>query len=159
MKALTSDMQLDYTVFVPEEWTQNYAQGTVGAYVGYGDSSNVTVTSFALSREQYGISIEEFWKSYEEDLFSIGQDFAYDEGSPEAILLGGQPAMKYSYTATVTGIPCHFVQVVCLYHFNVTLLTYTAQEGAYARHLEEIDDILTHFLFHGVKSAEEEKAS
>ena len=60
-------------------------------------------------------------------------------------MLDENAAMKYSYTATVTGTEFHFISVVCIRSGTVYLITYTAQPAIYENHLEEVQNILDNF--------------
>lgn len=146
---LASSEDADYKMWVPENWTVDMSTGITSAYAGSGDYSNVSVTAQNLSGEQNYLTPAEYWEIYKADLAATFPDIAYDEDTEGGIslLLDENAAMKYSYTATVTGTEFHFISVVCIRSGTVYLITYTAQPAIYENHLEEIQNILNNFSF------------
>ena len=146
---LASSEDADYKMWVPESWTVDMSTGITSAYAGSGDYSNVSVTAQNLSGEQNYLTPSEYWEIYKTDLEATFPDIAYDEDTEGGIslLLDENAAMKYSYTATVTGTEFHFISVVCIRSGTVYLITYTAQPAIYENHLEEVQNILDNFSF------------
>ena len=146
---LASSEDADYKMWVPESWTVDMSTGITSAYAGSGDYSNVSVTAQNLSGEQNYLTPSEYWEIYKTDLEATFPDIAYDEDTEGGIslLLDENAAMKYSYTATVTGTEFHFISVVCIRSGTVYLITYTAQPTIYENHLEEVQNILDNFSF------------
>ncbi len=146
---LASSEDADYKMWVPESWTVDMSTGVTSAYAGGGDYSNVSVTAQNLSGEQNYLTPAEYWETYRTDLEATFPDIAYDEDTEGGIslLLDENAAMKYSYTATVTGTEFHFISVVCIRSGTVYLITYTAQPAIYEKHLEELQNILDNFSF------------
>lgn len=146
---LASSEDADYKMWVPESWTVDMSTGITSAYAGSGDYSNVSVAAQNLSGEQNYLTPSEYWEIYKTDLEETFPDIAYDEDTEGGIslLLDENAAMKYSYTATVTGTEFHFISVVCIRSGTVYLITYTAQPAIYENHLEEVQNILDNFSF------------
>ena len=146
---LASSEDADYKMWVPESWTVDMSTGITSAYAGSGDYSNVSVTAQNLSGEQNYLTPSEYWEIYKTDLEATFPNIAYDEDTEGGIslLLDENAAMKYSYTATVTGTKFHFISVVCIRSGTVYLITYTAQPAIYENHLEEVQNILDNFSF------------
>lgn len=146
---LASSEDADYKMWVPESWTVDMSTGITSAYAGSGDYSNVSVTAQNLSGEQNYLTPSEYWEIYKTDLEATFPNIAYDEDTEGGIslLLDENAAMKYSYTATVTGTEFHFISVVCIRSGTVYLITYTAQPAIYENHLEEVQNILDNFSF------------
>ena len=146
---LASNENADYCLYVPDKWTVDMSTGITSAYAGSGDYSNVSVTAQNLSGEQNYLTPSEYWEIYKTDLEATFPDIAYDEHTEGGIslLLDENAAMKYSYTATVTGTEFHFISVVCIRSGTVYLITYTAQPAIYENHLEEVQNILDNFSF------------
>ncbi len=147
MKALESEMDLDYILYVPEDWVQDKDTGIVSAVKGMGDTSNVSMASATLPREDFGLTAEAYFERYQGEFEKTFADMTLDEGSPENMLLGGVAALKVSYTATVTDIPYHFMQVFCIHNGTVYTFTYTAHQSLYGQHLEDVDAMLQSFVF------------
>jgi len=147
MKALESEMDLDYILYVPEDWIQDKDTGIVSAFRGMGDTSNVSMTAATLSRDDFGLTAEAYFERYKADFEKTFADMTLDEGSPENMLLGGVAAMKVSFKAAVTDIPYHFMQVICIHNGTVYTFTYTAHESLYSQHLEDVDMMLQNFVF------------
>ena len=86
-------------------------------------------------------TVDEYWAYYEENFVKTFPDMTYSVKG-ENRLLSGVAAKTYVYSATVTGIPCRFLQVVALHQGTAYLFTYTATEEKYESHLEEVEGIL-----------------
>lgn len=146
---LASSEDADYKLWIPESWTVDMSTGITSAYVSSTDLSNISLVAMNLSGDDNYLTPGEYWESYKADLASTFSDIAYDEDTANGIslLLDGNAAMKYSYTATVTGTAFHFQSVICIKNGTVYLLTYTAQPGAYERNLDSVQSIIDNFRF------------
>ena len=89
----------------------------------------------------------EYWDKYKSDLESTLTDIKYDETTEDglSLLLDETEALKYSYTATVTGTEYHFMHVICVRNGNVYMLTYTAIPAYYDAHMEDVQSIIDNF--------------
>lgn len=146
---LASSEDADYKLWIPESWTVDMSTGITSAYVSSADLSNISLVAMNLSGDDNYLTPEDYWESYKADLAATFPDIAYDEDTANGIslLLDGTAAMKYSYTATVTGTAFHFQSVICIKNGTVYLLTYTAQPASYERNLESVQSIIDNFKF------------
>ena len=144
MKLITDSDIVDYKLYVPASWTADVSTGVVSAYVSSADHSNINVTAFEL--DDVNTTLAEYWAVYTEAFNSTFSDMEY-ETEGETILLSGAAAVKYVYTATVTGTQYKFMQVVSISNGTVYIFTYTSSPDNYSSHLEDIDKILSNFEF------------
>ncbi len=141
---LFSNEHVDYTAFVPAEWIVDMSTGTLSAYVSSADASNISITAQALE----GImTLDDYWKGYEEDFNSTFTDMEYVGEAPTTTTLSGLPANKYVYTATVTGNDYKFMQVVCIKETTVYVITYTSTPEKYDDNMENVEKVLDNFSF------------
>lgn len=82
MKLVSTDA-VDYTMYVPEDWTVDISTGVVSAYVSNTDRSNVTMAAFNLSDDNSTMTALEYWDKYEADLIATFPDMQYI--SPDSI--------------------------------------------------------------------------
>lgn len=144
---LFSGENVDYTVYLPEDWTVDMSTGTLSAYVSSVDSSSVTITAQVLETSKMTMSVDEYWESYKADFESTFDDMEYEGEVPVTTTLDGVPANKYVYTATVTGIKCKFMQLVCINAGKVYVITYTSTPDKYDNNIEGVDSIISNFSF------------
>ena len=144
----------NYTLYVPQSWLVDMSTGTVSAYAGYADRSNVSFAAFTL--EDRSTTLDSFWESYQKDFAdTFGDTMKYidengkesDTPAPQKTTLGGIEANKYVYRARVTGEVYRFMQVTCIAAGTVYILTYTAVDGSYDAHVDEVNDIINAFKF------------
>ena len=154
-----------YRLYVPEDWVEDLSTGVTTAYVSESDRSNISLMAFELDDSLLHVEIggteavseeattaedgtvpkittaEQYWKYYEAEFLKTFSDMTYvTEG--DDLLLSGQKAKKYVYTATVTGQSYEFLQVVALKDGVVYIFTYTATEAKFESHLEDVNEIL-----------------
>ncbi len=86
-------------------------------------------------------TVEEYWDYYEKNFALTFPDMTYSVKG-ENLLLSGIAAKRYVYTATVTGKPYRFMQVVAMKGGAVYIFTYTSTEELFDSHLEEVEQIL-----------------
>lgn len=142
MKPLSNE-NVDYNLYVPQDWVINSQTGFMCAYFSENDNSNISMEAFEI--EDMNMSIDDFWASYENDFASTFSDMEYVKR--ETTLLDGLAANKYVYTATVTGIEYQFMQLVCIRAGIVYIFTYTADVSVYESHIAEVDYIIEQFNF------------
>ena len=63
------------------------------------------------------------------------------------LLLGGQAAKRYIYTATMLDMNYRFMQVAAIKGGYVYLFTYTSTDDLYESHIEDVNNIIEHFSF------------
>ena len=114
----------DFTLYVPEKWTETSQNGFVSATANgeSGDKSNISVMSALNSQnqtpEQY---YDELIKSYF-DMYDNVETVSRDVDTK----LGDKNAKKYVFTADVAGTTYKFMQVLCAYNGRVYIFTYTS---------------------------------
>ncbi len=143
MKALSNEL-VDYNLYVPTGWTEDISTRFVSAYVSDNDRTNVSMEAFEIEKPD-GMTPASFWESYQADFEATFSDM--ELLSSDSMLLGGQPAMKYVYNATVTGDSYRFMQVICIRGVTVYIFTYTASPDRYDVHLQAVEAILSYFSF------------
>ena len=142
MKTLSNE-QVDYNLYVPSGWVNDVSTRFVSAYVSDQDRTNVSMEAFEL--ESSDMTLASFWEKYEADFESTFSEMEYITN--ETMLLGGVPANRYVYTATVTGTQYKFMQVTAIRGMTVYIFTYTALPDKYEEHLQAVDAILEYFSF------------
>ncbi len=143
MKNISSDV-VEYKLYIPESWTADISTGVVSAYCSQSDKSNISMTAFELRDAES--DLVSFWDSYKDTFEKTFSDMEY-ETEGEDMLVAGNVAKKYVYTATVSGDAYKFMQVTILKDARVYLFTYTATEANYDSHTEEIASILENISF------------
>lgn len=175
-KEISSD-DVEYDLYVPEEWHEDITTGMTAAYYSSQDPSNISMIAFELDGTVK--SIEDYWNSYLPSLIAVfpdiafenvpdGQETAIDEtaaesetaegdsaeteavrvGEPEQLTLDGVPALAYGYTASMSGIKYKFYQVISFRNATIYIFTYTAEVANYDSHIEDVVGILGNFRFH-----------
>nr|MBQ4317973.1 hypothetical protein [Clostridia bacterium] len=143
MKQLSNEL-VDYNLYVPSGWVEDVSTRFVSAYVSDIDRTNISMEAFEL--EASDTTLASFWEGYKSDFEATFSEMEYAvEG--ETMLLGGVPANRYVYTATVTGVQYKFMQVVAIKGLTVYIFTYTAKPDKYDEHLQAVDAILEYFTF------------
>ena len=146
MKRITNKDIVDYTMYVPVEWTEDISTGIVTAYYSEKDRSNISVMAFDLDGDNLNMTVDEYWTDYKEDFIATFSDLAF-EAEGEATLVDKIAAKKYVYTATVTGVQYKFMQVVTITNGTVYVFTYTSTPDYYDSHLEDVNEILSYIEF------------
>ena len=139
-----SNEHVDYTAFIPLSWTIDMSTGTMSAYVSSSDASNISITAQAL---EGSMTLDEYWKSYEEDFKATFGDMKYEGKAPTTTTLSGLPANKYEYTADVTNNSYKFMQVVCIKDTSIYVITYTSTPEQYDANLDDVYKVLDNFSF------------
>lgn len=150
---LISGNGLDYQFYVPQSWKADQTNGVSAAYVSDSDRSNVSFMEFDISDAKIQFSeggkndekLNAVWNYYDDLFNKTFADMKY-ETKGENTLMGGVAAKKYVYTATVTDIKLKYMQVMAVKEGTVYLMTYTASEGNYDAHIEEVTGILKNIV-------------
>ena len=137
---------VDYQIFFPEGWSIDRNDGMVSAHVSDSDSSNVSVTAFALPREY--TTLDDYLDKEYLDYFSKNfSDMNVIEEFSE-IEFAGNDARRLVFSATVGGNSYQFMQIVTLHYDGyLYILTYTSTPGAYNSHMEDVEKIISEFKF------------
>lgn len=136
----------EYHLYVPEAWVLNNGNGISGAYVAAGERSNVTLTSYLpdaqMSAETYFTEV--CLPQYQNGALA---DFTLIEELCGDTTLGGLNAKKYVYVYSLGDTAYETMQVVVSTGSMVYNLTYTATSVAYANYLDDMESIISHFVF------------
>ncbi len=172
-KEISSD-DVEYDLYVPEEWQPDISTGMTAAYYSSQDPSNISMIAFELDGTVK--TIEDYWNSYLPSLIAVFPDIAFENvpaeeddsanvsetaegettaetetvkvGEPEHLTLDGVPALAYSYTASMSGVNYKFYQVISFHSAQIYIFTYTAEVANYDAHIEDVVGMLGNFRFH-----------
>ncbi|MBQ8345900.1 MAG: hypothetical protein IJY42_06530 [Clostridia bacterium] len=139
MRSATQSGQ-PFRLYVPESWTLNHQSGISGACLYYTlDSLSAMVTARFLTRENAEESLRDYTNrliaAYSESLEGFPQDFP----AVEDTTLSGQPALRFSYTATVNGSEMECVQYVVFWKEDAVLLNLYASKARMAESRDSIE--------------------
>ena len=140
---LASGEHADYLFYVPEDWRVDSADLFTAAYYSSGDSTSINVMAYGVSPGMNELS--ECWEYYVKefsDVFSSMEVTAEEETK-----LGGVPAMRYSFDATLAQKEYRYVIVATLRNHYVYYVTYTSTPEFYENHLEALDQVIDAFAF------------
>lgn len=144
MKRITNRDIVDYTMYVPVEWTEDISTGVVTAYYSSTDRSNISMMAFDL--EDTASTLDDYWALYQQQFADTFSDMSMMTDG-DTMLIDGKPAQKYIYQASVTGTTYQFMQVLILSVATVYVFTYTSTPEVFDTHIEAIDNILEHIEF------------
>lgn len=147
MQLVTSDY-LDSKFFVPKDWTPEITTGTLVAKAS--DNSNVSIQKMALSGT-YNSADEYFRTDYLPKITSTFKNVVLleEECSTENQKFGtvGNYAVKYVYTVESDGSVYKIMQYFSIYSGYLYIMTYTAEQSVFSKHLEEVSEIVTNFVY------------
>lgn len=152
---LLENQNVDYTLYVPEDWKIDLTSGISTAY-DEDDLSSVSVVAFNLESDMLSATIDEYWTYYEASLKSTFADFSYvsdadteseDFVPGESTVLDETAAKCYTYTCSVSGDTYQFMQCIAVRSGYVYMITYTASPANFDTHLEDAYDVISHFEF------------
>ncbi len=135
---LASNEDVDYCLYVPDDWTVDMSTAAAGAYYSATDPSSVSVMGWDL--DHYDTSLDEWWEVNKKDLELVFTDFT--EVSEENTTLDGLYAKRYTYTAKLGENNYKFMQEAAIKDGYVYVFTYTSLEDIYDSHLDEVEEIL-----------------
>ena len=145
MKVVESSDDLNYNFFIPKDWIQDLSTGVVSAYYSANDTSNVSITTYNI--DNYEKPLSDYVEEYKTGLAENLGEFTLTEGYPQNTLLGGVGASKLEYTATFSGTPYKYMQILCIYRGNMYVFTYTSNGEKFDSHLAEVNYMLDNFSF------------
>lgn len=155
------ELNTEYRLFVPSDWTVDIATGFVSAHAQDGSNVSVQVIStggvltsstdyiIRVDNETYNGLTEYFEKVYLPTIQTTFVDFTLDEQYTQGQKLGEEErACKYVYSVTSGGKEFKIMQILAVHGSEIYIFTYTAREPNYDKHLEEVNDkILQNFIF------------
>ena len=147
MAVLNGDA-VEFNFYYPEDWQIDRNDGMVSVYVSDKDRSNVSVTTFTAPAEVQGV----------DGYLTMGNTTYFDHVKAtfpdlemltdgEEVTLGGAPARQYVFTASVSGDPYKFRQVITYYYGYIHILTYTSTIDGFDSHTDEVNKIISEFTF------------
>lgn len=156
-----------FRLYVPTNWTPNTTGGVTSAY--YSASSGVSV-SVSVADDAGELSVEEYWNKCNENFKNSLKDYEWS-GKHETLVLGGKPAYKYVYTASITvtdngesnDVAYKFMQVMAKFEEELYVFVYSASTESYDAYLETVEGdsdgvgILPYFVFAEPYENEEDK--
>lgn len=147
MKLVESDF-VNYKLYIPENWVADLTVGTVTARAN--DNSNISVQTMTPSgnfesvdnyfRTDYYPKVQSTFKNtvlIEDECSTENQKFS----------TRGIACCKYVYTVESDGATYKILQYFTGYGGYLYIFTYTAQEALFAKHLEEVSDMVQNFTF------------
>lgn len=143
MKIASSD-DLEYRLYVPENWVCNPESRKAEAYYPESGKTNVTVTSF--SPDSSSQTLEEYYKlcieSYEKSIrgFEI-------IGETDDITVASKAAKSVEFRAEYDGVEYRIRQVILLRNEMFYTITYTAISDNYELHTGDFEQIISAFRF------------
>ncbi len=152
---LLENSNVDYTVYVPENWKIDLSSGVSTAYDEKTHAS-VSIVAFNLEKDMLQASVDTYWDYYVKSLTDSFPDFAYvteadteaeDFVPGESTVLDQTAAKCYTYTCTITGTKYQFLQCICIRGGYVYMITYTATPDNFSTHLDDIYNIIGNFKF------------
>lgn len=147
MQLITSDY-LDSKFFVPKDWTPEITTGTLVAKAS--DNSNVSIQKMALSGT-YNSADDYFRTDYLPKITSTFKNVVLleEECSTENQKFGSvnNYAVKYVYTVESDGSVYKIMQYFSIYSGYLYIMTYTAEQSVFSKHLEEVSEIVTNFVY------------
>lgn len=147
-----------YRLFIPTTWSPKILPGVSGATYNAVRQSAVSVAEYpiddALAAELATLdeNTTRIGYYFEKTLLSqikrmaTGEVLLYEEDCI-ATTLGGANARQYHASATVVGEVTHFLHVVAEKDNRFYVFSFTATEDLYTRCMDDVQKMLTHFLF------------
>ncbi len=143
MKTISTEL-VDYNLHVPSTWLEDISTGVITARYSDTDASNIS-----MMRVEMGVNeatLDDFWAGHKAGFEATFTDLEMVEEGTD-MLLGGQAAKRYIYTATMLDMNYRFMQVAAIKGGYVYLFTYTSTDGLYESHIDDVNSIIEHFSF------------
>ena len=154
-----------FRLYVPTQgWSPNVSGGVTGAFFSLEQNASVSVY---VADDAGELTVDEYWEKCNASLEKELKDYSCADKS-ENVVLGGQPAKKYLYSAKLTVVDGEkteekvykFLTLLCRYEGEMYMLVYSAPEEYYDSHSEEVEGnadgagIIPYFRFDKPYSAE-----
>ena len=139
---LASNEICDYYFYVPQNWTVDMSTGVASAYFSDTDKSNMSFTSYALSKE---MTPDEYWETLKTDYSAIFAELS--EPEVKETTLDGVAAKQYTYTAKAGTAEFKIMQVFCIKGETAYVFTFTATPEKFAEHIDKVGLVLAEFRF------------
>ena len=141
MQIASDTSNVDYLLYVPEEWTVDMRTGVTTAYYSVNDPSNISVTMHSLKVE----NTDAFFENHLADLKAVFTDVSDIETAN--LILDNESANQYVYTAKFNDIEYKFWQVICIHQARVYTITYSSTSENYDAHTADMQAALDLFCF------------
>ena len=141
---LISTEDVEYNLYVPQEWVEDVSTGVVTAYVSESDRSNINMAAFDL--DDPNMTAAAFWEKYEGDLLATFPDAVFGE-TANTVVDGSVAAEQHTFTATVTGYEYEFMETVFVRGGTAYILTYTSTPDVFESHLDDVQSIVNSLKF------------
>lgn len=143
MKTISTEL-VDYNLHVPTAWVEDISTGVVTARYSDTDASNISMMKIATGVNE--ATTDDFWAGHKAGFEATFTDLEMIEEGAD-LLLGGQAAKRYVYTATMLDMTYRFMQVVAMKDGYVYLFTYTSTDALYESHLDDVNSMIENFSF------------
>ena len=143
MKIASDTSIVDYRLFVPEEWNVDMRTGVTTAYYSVNDPSNITVTMSTLENPADGF--DGYFNKHLAELESVFETVGEVESAN--LILSGEAAQQYIYTAKFGETEYKFWQVVCFHQNRVYTVTYSSTVENFESHTADMQTALELFCF------------
>ncbi len=141
----------DFSMYIPNDWDTTYTEAVVTASSKDHSASismMVAANPTASSGDEPKHPIDLYWESYEDTFRSTFPDLEYTVKGEETTL-GGEPAKRYEYKATVAGTPYRFEQIVSvkgtlLSGAQMYIFTFAALDEQYDTYYNTIQECISY---------------
>lgn len=137
---------VDYTIFIPKDWTPLINTGATAAHAPQSPSITVIASAFSTEIE----NAEEYWTGYEADLISTFGSITYvsQENKFEMCKLDGYDARKYAYTLSISGESYTYEQYMTIRGGYIYIITFCSPSDMINDSLKaEFAEIVSHYKF------------
>lgn len=138
---LISTNERPYRFFVPENWITDMRTEISSAYFSEDDRSNVTLQGYMSDED--GMSVSDFWNICEEKYKNLYESFILLTDTESK--MGDLRARKYIYTIETGGEKYKVMQTVCIKGAMFYIMTYTALEENFDKHLDDVQKMTEAF--------------
>ncbi len=146
--ALLDNPSTDFYFYYPSSWQADRNDGVVSAYVSDTDRSNISVSVMTASNEVN--SVDTYLTlgdiSYFDHMKSTFPDLELITDGEE-LTLGGVPARRYVFTASVAGDAYKFSQIIAYTNGYIYFMTYTSTVELFDSHIDEVTKTVEEFKF------------
>lgn len=127
-----------YTLYIPTSWSVN--ETTAITTVTPGADTQTTVSCARISKSEDVTDAVAYFNSYASELNDIMPDYKA-VGDTTNVLLDSNPATRFTYTGTISGVMRKYSMVVCIKGNYVYLLTLTSTDTEYDTYFDDFKSI------------------
>ena len=142
MKIASHD-KIEYRFYVPKSWVCYSESGISEAYYPESEKTNVTVTSYSpdedISAADYVLLCEEEYKTA-----ILGYELIE---KADGFKVANRDAVSITFRANYDGVDYKIRQTTFEYNQMIYSITYTATEGCFELHTEDLEKMLSEFTF------------